>query len=126
MSADWEYSAPDNGEDPNSRWFVGIFAYFRDESRVVLTHIGLDEKERPRYIYLLTDPAGRTIEAGEDLRSDFGDSVNHCRALAAWTNSARIDAKTFQSTMDGTAMQEWAFLHDDELAELSYDLSRWL
>jgi hypothetical protein len=121
-AASWGFTAPDNAPDPNSHWYAGVWAAFRDGSQIILTHLGVDGEGRQRYAYALTDPTGGTVEAGEDLRSGVGDPVDHRRMLAAWTSFAGADAETYRSTMDGTAMQEWAYLHNDELAELAWEL----
>jgi hypothetical protein len=121
-AAGWGFVAPDDVRDPNSHPHAGVSATFRDGSQVTLAHLGVDGEGRQRYAYALTDSTGTVVEAGDDLRSGVADPVNHSRTLAAWTNFASADADTYQSTMNGNAMQEWAYMHDDELSALSCEL----
>jgi hypothetical protein len=121
-AAGWGFVAPDDVRDPNSHPHAGVSATFRDGSQVTLAHLGVDDEGRQRYTYALTDSTGNLVEAGDDLRSGVGDPVNHSRTLAAWTSFAGADAETYQSAMDGTPMQEWAYMHDGELGALSCEL----
>jgi len=121
-AAGWGLVAPDDVRDPNSHPRAGVSATFRDGSQVTLAHLGVDGQGRQRYAYALTDPTGGVVEVGDDLRSGVGDPVNHARMLAAWTSFAGADADTYRSAMDGNAMQQWAYQHDDELNALSCEL----
>lgn len=107
---------PHDHTEPELRWA------FRDGSELTITPHGVDWEGRQNYAYHLTSPTGDTVQAGDDLRSGVGEPVNLHKALAAWTSFAGADAETYQSTMSGDAMQEWAYQHNDELCELSCDL----
>lgn len=102
-----------------------IIAVFNDDSVVMIKPIGLDTRHgetRQRYSYQVVDGNSRTIDSGEDLYSAVNADIDLIQTLSAWTSFATADAESYRASMSGTAMQEWAYMHDDELAELSADL----
>lgn len=77
---------------------------------------------RQAYRYLVKDAAGHVIDDGEDLSSGCGQGINFLEIMDSWCSFAQADAERYQSAMDGSPIQEWCYLHDDEISLLSEDL----
>lgn len=104
----------------------GIVATFDDGSTVSIVSRGTDRDEfgtRQRYAYTVCQPTvPRTVANGEDLRSAVGEGVNYLKIMDAWVSFALADSERYQADMTGSAIEEWCYMHDDELQMLSLDL----
>jgi hypothetical protein len=117
----WRSRATDPNRDP----WAQLAVRFVDGSQITLVYRGTDPDGRQRYAYTVNQPQiPRTVAAGHDLRSGVGAPIDFLAALAAWVSFGSADAEAYRAAMTGDAWQEWAYLHDDELAMVAVDLEQ--
>ena len=82
---------------------------------------------RRAYGYVVRDAQGNVVARGKDLHGPSGrwtnaETPSSAEMLRAFGSFLGADAERYQCRMEGTPLQEWAYMNEDEISMIELEL----